>query len=89
MRLPLMIHTRQIKCPYEEGVKQRGSQSPKRFALIFFKNVEKLWKGNNVSGEFLSHLRYASDIIIGSNLQQLEEKVRVGNRTNEKVDICV
>lgn len=53
------------KIPIQKGVRQGDSISPKLFTLAL---EDLIWeqKGVNVDGKFLSHLRFANDIVFMS-----------------------
>ena len=65
------------KIKLERGVRQGDTISPKLFTAVLEEVFRKLdWskKGIKINGEFLSHLRFADDIvIISSNPNELEE----------------
>ena len=79
------------KIPIRRGVRQGDSISPKLFTLALediFKNLHWEKKGINIFGVFLSHLRFADDIILfSSDVQELREMIEQLNANSKAVGL--
>ena len=90
------MHKDSKPCHLGRGVRQGDTSSPKLFTACLEKVFQKLqWenRGIKIDGEFISHLRFADDIIIFANsseelqrmLQELnQESLIVGLSMNLK-----
>jgi hypothetical protein len=73
------------------GVRQGDSISPKLFTLALesvFQKVDLQEKGLKIDGQYLSHLRFADDIVLfSSDINELQAMLRQLNRMSEAVGL--
>ena len=92
--MTVRLHENTKPIPVEKGVRQGDVISPKLFTNALediFKTLDWVGMGVNINGEYLSHLRFADDIVIVADsrdhLQKMlrdlyEASLRVGLRMN-------
>ncbi|XP_037294379.1 uncharacterized protein LOC115454908 [Manduca sexta] len=80
--LQVKLHDLTKPVPIKRGVRQGDTMSPKMFTACLedvFKLIDWSDRGVNVNGEYLSHLRFADDIILfannSENLQTMIEEL--------------
>ncbi|XP_044767130.1 uncharacterized protein LOC123323016 [Coccinella septempunctata] len=75
----------------KRGVRQGDIISPKLFTLALendFKTLQRETKGVNIDGLYLSHLRFADDIvIISSSMQELSEMIKQLNEASKRIGL--
>lgn len=75
----------------KRGVRQGDIISPKLFTLALenvFKTLQWETKGVNIDGLYLSHLRFADDIvIISSSMQELSEMIKQLNEASKRIGL--
>ena len=76
-----------------KGIRQGDTSSPKLFTACLekvFSNLQWQQKGIKIDGEFLSHLRFADDIIVfANNIKQLQQMLIELNEASLKVGLSM
>jgi hypothetical protein len=79
------------KIKIEKGVRQGDTISPKLFTLALedtFKSLNWDKKGININGTYMSHLRFADDIvIISEDLDQLKDMIKELQDASSKIGL--
>merc|ERR1712055_316011 len=85
------LHENSPSFPLQKGVRQGDTSSPKLFNAVLERAFRKLdWSRNGIkiNGEYLSHLRYADDIIVfASNKHELQIMLQQLNIASKAVGL--
>ncbi|XP_060530472.1 uncharacterized protein LOC132704478 [Cylas formicarius] len=89
--LQVMLKDFTDKIDIGRGVRQGESISPKLFTLALedmFKNIGWETKGIKINGEYLSHLRFADDIVLfADNQQDLQDMLLELDQNSKKIGL--
>ena len=87
----IRLHENSPSFPLQKGVRQGDTSSPKLFNAVLERAFRKLdWSRNGIkiNGEYLSHLRYADDIIVfASNKHELQIMLQQLNIASKAVGL--
>jgi len=87
----IRLHRDSNPFPLQKGVRQGDTISPKLFTACLesvFQNLDWETKGIKIDGEYLSHLRFANDIVlVANNLQDLQQMLNELNNESKRVGL--
>ena len=89
----VMLHEETDEFKIEKGVRQGDGLSPILFTAILeevFKTLDWEEKGLRVNGEYISHLRFADDIVLfAANAEDLTSRLEELNTAGQKIGLRI
>ena len=89
----VMLHEETEDFRIEKGVRQGDCLSPILFTSVLedvFKTLEWEEKGLRINGEYISHLRFADDIVLfGANGEELASRLQELNTAGRKIGLRI